>query len=171
MHPNFSPFPYIETERLHLRPIALADDKALFFHRTDPDMNRYIDRKRPDDLEEVRQFIQKIMTAVDENKSIFWVISLQHTTALIGTICLWNLEPESASAEVGYALHPDFQGNGYMQEALEKVIEYGFLTLQAKVIKAVVHPQNLPSGRLLERNGFVQTGEEEGLLVFTTCIT
>lgn len=166
MHLNFSPFPYLQTERLQLRPIALDDDRALFFHRTDPDMNRYIDRKKPENVEEVRQFIQTLIDATTEGRSLFWVISLKDNPAMIGTICLWNLDPEREKAEIGYALHPDFQGCGYMQEAFEKVVQYAFADMQAKTIEGVVHPENLPSVRVLERNGFQYKEMEDGLRVF-----
>ncbi|MBL7783120.1 MAG: GNAT family N-acetyltransferase [Saprospiraceae bacterium] len=166
MHLNFTPFPYLHTERLQLRPIALDDDKALFFQRTDPDMNRYIDRKKPENVEEVRQFIQTLIDAGTEGRSVFWVISLKDNPALIGTICLWNLDLVKEKAEVGYAMHPDFQGRGYIQEAFEKVAEYAFANMQAKTMEGVVHPENLPSIRVLERNGFQYKEVEDGLLVY-----
>lgn len=166
MNLQFSPFPYLYTERLELRPIAPADDEALFFHRTDPDMNRYIDRERPKNLEAVRAFIEKLIQNVERNESIFWAISLRNATEMIGTICLWNLDQASDTAEIGYALHPDFQSKGYMQEAFEEVMDYGYNVLKANVIKAFVHPENAPSIRLLERNGLIQTGEDDGLLAF-----
>ncbi|MCA0237340.1 MAG: GNAT family N-acetyltransferase [Bacteroidetes bacterium] len=166
MYLSFSPFPYLQTERLQLRPIALDDDRALFFQRTDPGMNRYIDRKKPENVEEVRQFIQTLIDAGVQGKSVFWVISLKDNPALIGTICLWNLDPERDKAEIGYALHPNFQGQGYMQEAFEKVVQYAFADMQAKTVEGVVHPENLASVRVLERNGFRQTGMEDNLLVY-----
>lgn len=161
MQPNFSPFPYIITQRLSLRPISLDDDQALFFHRTDPEMNQYIERARPNHVSEVRAFIQMLIDNTEKNESIFWAISLKNRPELIGTICLWNLKPEEASAEVGYAMHPDFQGRGYMQEALDHVMNYGYNTLKANTLKAYVHRDNAPSIRVLENHGFVQAGSKD----------
>ena len=166
MHLNFTPFPYLTTERLQLRQIALDDDRALFFQRTDPDMNRYIDRKKPENVEEVRLFIQMLIDAATEGRSVFWAISLKDSPALIGTICLWNLDLETDKAEIGYAMHPDFQGYGYMQEAFEPVVQYAFTHMQAKTIEGVVHPENLRSIRVLERNGMQYKGMEDDLPVY-----
>ena len=166
MHLQCIPFPYLTTERLQLRPLALSDDQEILFHRSDPRMLQYIDIERSHNLEDARRFIQKIEHFVAENKSVYWAICLKNNPMLIGTICMWNLDEENASADIGYGLHPDFQGKGYMQEALEKVMEFGFSVVQAQTLIGVVHPENAPSIRLLEKNGFVRTGEEDGLFVF-----
>jgi len=162
-----NPFPYLNTERLQLRPLALSDDHEILFHRSDPRMLQYIDIERSHNLEDARRFIQKIEHFVAENKSVYWAICLKNDPSLIGTICLWNLDFENASAEIGYGLHPDFQGMGLMQEALEKVVAYGRTEMEAQNLSGSVHPENAPSIRLLEKNGFVRTGEEDGLFVFT----
>ena len=160
------PFPHLTTQRLELRPLAFSDDREILFHRSDPRMLQYIDIEPAHDVEDARRFIGKIETLIAENKSIYWAMSLKNDPKLIGTICLWNLDMENASADIGYGLHPDFQGRGIMQEAYEKVAEFAFSVMQAHSLHAMVHPENLPSIRLLARNGFVPTGEEEGCVVY-----
>ena len=56
----------------------------------------------------------------------------------------------------GYALHPDQQGKGLMQEAMTAVLEYGFKIMKLHSIEANVNPNNLSSIKLLVRNNFVR---------------
>jgi ribosomal-protein-alanine N-acetyltransferase len=45
-----------------------------------------------------------------------------------------------------------------MSEALQAVINYGFTSIKLHSITANVNPNNQPSIRLLEKNGFVREG-------------
>lgn len=171
MQIQFTPFPDLFTERLHLRQLAMSDEHEMYVQRSDPRIIRYLDRPKAKDLDAARQFIQNINAGIAANQAIFWAIALKNDPTLIGTICLWNIAPEKSSAELGYALHPDFQGKGYMQEALEKVVHYGFSVMQAKKIDAFSHPENEPSIRLLQKNNFIYTSkEQDGFLFFTRSI-
>ena len=166
MQIQFTPFPELFTERLHLRQLAFSDEQEIYIQRSDARILKYIDRPKANNLEDAREFIQKICTNIAENQSIYWAITLKNNPMLIGTICLWNIEPEKSSVEIGYSLHPDFQGKGYMQEALDVVVDYAFEVMQAKTIEAFTNPANAASIRLLQKNNFICTGELEGYLVF-----
>ncbi|MEO6328855.1 MAG: GNAT family protein [Ginsengibacter sp.] len=80
-----------------------------------------------------------------------------HST-LIGTICFWNINKEHYRSEIGYALHPGYQGKGIMQQALIAVLDYGFKTMKLHSIEANVNPCNISSINLLERNNFIREG-------------
>ena len=162
----FHPFPTLHTERLLLRQLVAADAPEIFVHRSDPRMLEFVEIPVAKTLEDASQFIQKIDAAIAEQASIYWVITLKNHPALIGTICLWNLSVETATAEMGHMLHPDFQGQGYMQEALIRVVDYAFEVMRADWITAFPHRNNVRSIRLLERNGFVRSGESEGYVQF-----
>lgn len=59
-------------------------------------------------------------------------------------------------ADVGYALLPQAQGQGYASEALRAICDYGFTTLGIHAINAWVLGDNLGSSRLLEKHGFIR---------------
>jgi ribosomal-protein-alanine N-acetyltransferase len=151
---NFTPFPIIATERLLLRQLILEDEKEIFLLRSDEGVNRYLDRPKAQTIQDARSFIQNITDGISNNDSIYWAIHLKEDPQLIGTICLWNLSAERAAAEIGYELLPAFQGKGIMQEALTKVIEFGFHTMQLQTLEAWVSKANGSSIRMLERNCF-----------------
>lgn len=153
---NFSPFPLLSTERLHLRNVELSDDLEIFFFRSDVRMLEFIDRAPANEIEEVRIFIKKIQGGIQNGECIEWGICLKNNPQLLGTICLWNISIENNSAEVGYVLHPNQQGKGIMQEALISVLEYGFRIMKLDSIEAVLDPANMRSVRILEKNSFVK---------------
>ncbi len=149
MFANFSPFPVLTTSRLHLRQLAPSDDWDNFNLRSDDLVNKYLADFRHVSIEQTRLFIDKILTGQLNNEWIFWVMTLKASGQFIGTICLWNLSAKQNKAETGYTLHPNFQGQGYMKEALDAVIDYGFNTMHLQTIEAYTHRDNHKSASLL----------------------
>lgn len=159
-----SHLPDLLTERLLLRPLVPGDETDLFLLRSDGEVNRYLDRDIPRDASETQQFIQTISEGILEHKSVYWAITLGEEGSgdggvcpgkLIGCICLYNFSEDRLTAELGYELHPAFQGRGIMQEAVTKVLWFGFRILGLKRIEADTHRDNRRSVHLLEKTGFV----------------
>lgn len=163
---NFTPFPLLTTKRLLLRPLTIADAGEVYVHRSDERILEFIDSPRAKSKEDAIAFIEKISKAIAANESIFWAIQLNPTPAMIGSICIWNINKAEEEAETGYVLHPDYQGKGLMQEALNAVIDYGFHDMHMRRILADVHPQNIRSLALLIRNGFRQKSIADGFVIY-----
>jgi ribosomal-protein-alanine N-acetyltransferase len=155
---NFDPFPVLFTERLLLRQISHDDANEIFVLRSDKRVMQYIARPLAKTVEDAHELIEKNISLVKNNEAILWAITLKDVPALIGTICYWNIEPENYRAELGYMLHPDYQGKGIMQETLTAVLDYGFRKLALHSIVAIVDPENAASIKLLERNNFEREG-------------
>ncbi len=166
---NFTPFPNLFTERLSLRQMNSNDENEIFVLRSDERVLQYINIPKAETIDDARKFIEKINTCILNNESVLWAISLKNSTTLIGTICFWNIDKENSVAEMGYILHPDFQGKGIMQEAITRIIDYGFNTMKLKAIVADLHCNNIKSLKLLERNGFTYTkkSDESDLVIYT----
>jgi ribosomal-protein-alanine N-acetyltransferase len=155
---NFRPFPDLTTERLCFRQLAAADAEEIFKLRSDERVNKFLTRNQYMTREEAGAFINKINRSISNNESIYWGIALKKDNVLIGTICLWNIQPENHRAEMGYELNPDHWGKGIMKEALPAIIEYGFETMKLHSIEADLDPGNSQSVTLLEKNGFIKEG-------------
>jgi len=155
---SFNPFPIITTGRLVLRQVEKSDVKEIFFLRSDSKVLEFLDRPPVTSKEEALLFIEKINELEKNNDGITWAITLKPVNTLIGTICYWNMKKEHFRAEIGSALHPDWQGRGIMQEAMIEVINFGFATMKLHSIEANVNPNNLSSIKLLERNNFIREG-------------
>jgi len=148
------PLPIIKTDRLLLRGLETADATDIALLRSDARVNQYLNRPPTTTFEQAEAFISKIQKSVAENTSYYWAITLNSQPALIGTICLWNIDAELASAEIGYELHPDFQGRGLMREAVSAVLSFAFENRGFKTIAAVTTPENAASIKLLNSLNF-----------------
>lgn len=155
---NFNPFPELSTERLTLRQLNKDDEHDLFILRSDKGTMQYIPRTVAKSTEDAAQLIQKMNDLLNKTEAINWAMTLKNDSKLIGIIGFFRIAKEHYRAEVGYMLHPDYRGKGIMQEALVKVLDYGFKSLQFHYIEAVVDPRNVPSAKLLERNRFTKAG-------------
>ena len=78
---------------------------------------------------------------------------------VIGVVNLSHLVRGSFLAcYLGYSIDHELQGSGVMAEALRAVLDYAFGELGLHRVMANYQPQNLRSGRLLQRLGFVREG-------------
>ncbi len=155
---NFEPFPVLSSERLTLRKIEFSDDDELFALRSSPTVMKYLDRPLMNNVTEARAFIEMITAGLQNNQAISWGISLREDPRLLGTIAFWKMDPANFRAEIGYMLHSQFHGKGYMQEAMSSVLHFGFTALNLHSVEANVNPGNEGSIKLLEKNGFVREG-------------
>lgn len=151
---NFVPFPEISTKRLLLRSLNLSDDNEIHFLRSDSEVNKYIDRPLSKSIDDAREFITKINSGVEENKWIFWAITMKNEEKLIGTICLWNFSDDRLTAEVGFELLPEYQSKGFIGEALKNIINYGFNKLNLDKIEGYTNQKNTPSIKVMEKYNF-----------------
>ena len=154
-HINFTPFPLLKTARLQLRKLKKEDAVTILFLRSDPEVNKYIKRPKPESTDDALAFISKINNGIEENEWVYWCISLKENHKVIGTICLWHFSEDKKIAEVGYDLHPDYHQKGIMNEALNCVLNFGFNTLNLNKIEAFTHIDNQASKKLLINNKFI----------------
>ena len=149
---NFNPFPVLKTERLILRQLLITDDTEIFALRSDEQVNKYLNRQPSKTIEDAQAFIRAINENAIRNDSIYWAITLEGK--LIGTICLFDFSNDHSNAEIGYELLPFYQRQGLMQEAILKVLEFGFEHIGLQFITAITDPENEHSTRLLEKFNF-----------------
>jgi ribosomal-protein-alanine N-acetyltransferase len=161
LNKTFTPFPILKTARLILRQLATSDEQEIFTLRSDIEINKYLDRKRAETIDDARDFINKICGNINKNDSVYWVITFSDKNILIGTICLYGFSDENSKCEIGYELLTNFQGQGIMREALEKVIDYAFNTIKVQKIEAFFHRDNQDSIKLLEKFSFMNSNEPD----------
>ncbi len=128
---------------------------------------RYIPRPRASTIEDALGVIEMLTTGINEGKSINWAIcNVEHPTEIFGIMGYVNFYPTEYKAEIGYMLHPDYWGKGYVNEALKVVEEYGFEQIGINVIEAKIDPRNLNSLKILLRNNYVFDKLLEKTMVF-----
>lgn len=151
---QFTSLPILTTDRLTLRPLSLDDQLDIFALRSDTGVNKYLSRKPAETIEDAEKFINNILENTQSGHSLYWAIDLTSTKTFVGTICLFDLNPDASSCEIGFELKPSFQGQGLMTEAVAKIIDFAILNLPYHIIIAWTHKDNQPSIHLLEKMGF-----------------
>lgn len=161
LNKTFTSFPILTTERLTLRQPVINDDQEIFTLRSDSEINKYLDRQISNTIDDARNFINKVNENSNKGESLYWAITLSDKNILVGTICLFGFSEENYKCEIGYELLTNFQGQGIMKEAVEKVIDYAFNTIKVQKIEAFFHRDNQSSVKLLEKFSFRNSNEPD----------
>jgi ribosomal-protein-alanine N-acetyltransferase len=151
---NFLPFLELETDRLLLRRVNNDDAAQVFALRSDAETMKYIPRPLVTHIDEALEHIRMIDDKIISGEGINWAITLKGDPKLLGIIGHYRIKPEHYRAEIGYMLHPDHHGKGFITEAIKAVVAYGFDEMQLHSIEAIIDPENAASATVLEKNGF-----------------
>ncbi len=155
---SFTPFPILNTKRLTLRQLSTDDDQNILELRSDPEINKYLDRQ---ESKTTAPLYHRVNDNTTRNDSVYWAITLTSSGKFVGTICLFNFSDEKYQCETGYELLINFQRQGIMKEAMDKVIDYVFQALGFHQMEAFTHKNNRNSTKLLTKFDFKKTGSDE----------
>lgn len=98
-------------------------------------------------------------------RSYHLAVTVAATAEMVGLVDLRITSARHRSAELGFGLRKEARGQGLATEAAQLVVDFGFRVLGLHRITAGHHPDNLASGRLLERLGLQREGRlRENLL-------
>lgn len=143
----------IETERLTIKPYALEDVNRLVDLLINPEIAKTFMVPKFESFEQVENLAKKLIafSHEDDTKHLEYGIYLEGK--LIGFVNDCGIEDEEI--EIGYVIHPDYQGHGYATEAVRAIIyelrEMGF----CKVI-AGYFAENMASRCVMEKCGMHQ---------------
>lgn len=144
----------LETERLILRSWEKTDATDLYAYAKLPNVGPNAGWAPHQNLEESQKILDMFIEEDDT-----WAIVLKENHQVIGSIGLHNRKPKEAlahltQAEIGYVLHPDYWGNGYMPEAVKKVIAFAFDELNLSLLWCGHYDFNEKSKRVIQKVGF-----------------
>jgi len=150
--------PTLEAERIRLRAVTDSDIDSLFSIFSDPQVMRYWSGPPFCDRDEAAALVCEIREKFSRRVYLKWGVALRSDDKVIGTATLFNLNLEQERAEVGYALAREQWGQGLMNEALRRLLQYSFDELKLRRLEADVDPRNAGSIKTLERLGFQREG-------------
>lgn len=139
--------PELITSRLTLSPLREADWPCFLTLRRDPQVTRFMGELLSEEAIRLK-FTSRL------GGNVFIIRDRQGEA--LGDVGLQISSANPQEADIGYALLPQAQGQGYAQEAVSAVCEYGFRSLGLSAINAWVLAENSGSVRLLEKLGFVR---------------
>lgn len=150
--------PVLTTGRLTLRPLAADDEAALFAIFSDPEVVRYWSRSAWTDMAQADEMLAAALRDYADGSGLRYGIVVSATAELIGVASLFAFNRDNRRCELGYVLGSRHWRRGYVSKALVPVLEHAFGALEMNRIEADIDPQNLASGRVLEKLGFRQEG-------------
>lgn len=156
--PEVRPPPTLATARLTLRPLTHADVPAIFGLFSDPHVTRYWSRPPMQAPIEARHLVSHVRRGYRTGAAVQLGLELAGTRTVIGTCTLFAFHATSRRAELGYALAHAHWGQGYMHEALARLVAYAFDEIGLHRLEADIDPANAASARTLLRLGFVREG-------------
>lgn len=149
------------TERLVVRPWEHGDLDDVFAINRDPDVTRYLpDYMACTTRDEARTWLAARIERDDPTSSLgFWATVEADTGRVIGGATLMHAPIGGGNpVEIGYYFRQSVWGKGYATELAAGLLRYGFESLPADEIVAVIIPENIASGRVLEKVGMRHAG-------------
>lgn len=147
----------LETPRLVLRNWQTNDVNDLFdiMKNTSVSMGGW---KPHSDINTTFEILKEYIKS-DER----WAIELKNNGKVIGSIRLYpDINRGKYYAKlINYVLSEDYWGNGYMTEAIRRIIKFVFEEMDIDLLTAFHYPDNIKSKRVLERCGFEYEGTIE----------
>jgi len=150
--------PTLETERLRLRKISLADADHIFAYACHEKVTEYVTWETHRSLADTKLFIAYIFEKYEKQTVAPWGIVCKETDKLLGTIDFVWWDSNQQKAEVGYALAYDYWGKNIMTEALKAVINFGFSKMDLVRIQGKCLGANKGFARVMEKAGLTYEG-------------
>jgi RimJ/RimL family protein N-acetyltransferase len=148
----------IETERLRLRPFRESDLDDLHAIRSRPEVVRYLygeARSR----EEVEVMLAERLTQTslrEDDDALVLAVERHDDSRVIGDVGLWLRSAEHGQGEIGFAFHPDAQGQGYAREAATALLGVAFGEVGLHRVFGRTDGRNAASAGLMRRLGMRQ---------------
>ncbi len=123
-----------------------------------PTWLEFIGNKGVSTIEQALGYInQNLLGSYKAHGFGLYKVCLKGTLEPIG-LCGFLQRDYLESPDIGFALLPEYEGNGFMGEAGQAIMEFGKSHLKLDHILAIVMPENDRSKRLLEKIGFKAIG-------------
>ncbi len=154
----FEIFPILETDRFILRQAKDGDHGDIYDIYCEKEAVKYQQTDRMTTIEQAKKSVEAFLRGFNEKRFVRWCITEKETDKVLGLITLNNFDRNNSSATIGYMLNKKYWGKNIMSEVGEKVINYGFKTLNLHRIEASIHPDNIASIKLCLKLGFLKEG-------------
>ena len=145
----------LETERLVLRVRTVADAEAIFDYASRPEVSYPAGFPPVKTLEDEIYYLEHILPERNQKDNLpaGYGIVVKGTDKVIGSVD-FNHRHEDDVLEIGYTLHPDYWGRGYVPEAARTLIDLAFKDLGLHKIELTCFDYNVQSQRVAEKLGF-----------------
>jgi RimJ/RimL family protein N-acetyltransferase len=159
----------IETNRLYLHPLTYEQLKSYLKNDGSLEKELEIEWHQREIHPELRDALQNTLLPSmegNENYHFFtlWTMISKEYNCMIGDLCFKGEPCENGSVEIGYGIYPVFERKGYITEAVEVLCLWALNQKYVRSVRAETAVENIASQRVLQKNGFVFKGTENGFM-------
>ena len=140
-----------------IRPLRLDDAAAVQRYASDERVARMTTIPQPYPPDGGETFVKEAVEAHANGEAFYFAILADGE--LIGALDFRSIDRENRGAECGYAIAMSHWGKGITTKALALALCYAFCELGMDVVQSSCLRRNPASARVLEKNGFRETGE------------
>jgi ribosomal-protein-alanine N-acetyltransferase len=147
----FSDIPTIETQRVTLRKMNIADANDMFEYSSNRKVTQYLSYDH-NYLEEAEKYIQNKVEKYEKGECMLWGIELKENKKYIGACGFTHWDTENNCAEIAYTLNQDYWGKGIISELVDVLFQFGFKKMNLNRIEARCWTDNEQSVRVMVKN-------------------
>ena len=147
----------LETERLTLREMTVADLDFIAAMLSDPDVMRFYPKRYERD--EAEGWIARQLARYERDGHGLWLAVDRASGEPVGQVGLVTQEVGGVmEPEVGYLIHPPFWRRGLATEAARATRDHALVTLGRPRVISLIRPENIPSRGVAAKLGMRREG-------------
>ena len=151
-------FEKLVTDRLILRILSPEVYDFIYQNLSEEEQMNFLGLSSKEELATEKNKYSQGLSMFNKSFRGFQLID-KASNKIIGWCSFHIWYTEHNRAEIGYNISEEsFKQKGLMSEALEKILEYGFTTMNLHRVEALVATYNIPSLKLLDKNNFKKEG-------------
>jgi len=143
-----------------IRPVQPVDGPAILRWENNPAFWSLTAFPGPFQLNDILDFIRNSRN-LKEDGQVRWTICAKDSLHLLGALDLFVSPKGSNILGIGILIGDETErGKGYASDALRATLDYLASTMEIVQVECLIFPDNIPSIRLFERQGFKKEGVE-----------
>lgn len=151
---------FLQTERMVIRDYEKEDLNSHHKLMSDREEMRYLPDIMTHSLEESKKDLDEAIADQENPERKFYFLRMEEreTGKLIGEIGYTVLEvtPVGKIVHLGYYSHKKYWGQGYMTEALRRVLQFAFEENHVYRVTTGCNPENAASEKVMKKCGMIK---------------
>ncbi len=149
----------LETERLELRRFMMKDSKQMYENwASSSTVTKYLTwEPHPSELA-TRELLSFWTREYEKSDFYIWAIVLKENNENIGAISVVGIDENISSVKIGYCLSELYWNQGYMTEALKRIMRFFFEEVEVNRVESCHSVLNPASGEVMKKAGLLIEG-------------
>ncbi|MCL2634527.1 MAG: GNAT family N-acetyltransferase [Oscillospiraceae bacterium] len=153
--------PTLETNRIILRPPSVDDALTAFNNWTsDPDVAKFVRWNTHETIDTTVEWLTYEVENIPKDNYFGWVFVLKETGEAFGSGSVF-FNDEVNLFEIGFCIMKKCWGLGLTTEAGKAMVDFAFNELKQTTLYVRHAKENIGSGKVIEKLGFVYQGDGE----------